>query len=81
MLLNPRYGRMRAAEHAPRGPFRVLERRHSLAEIIERGAVVFVNHLGVKRPHFERQSISFSENAARHGDRFAQQFLGCFETP
>ena len=28
---------MRAAEHAPRGPFRVLEGRHGLAEIVERG--------------------------------------------
>ena len=31
---------MRAAEHAPRGPFRLLECRHGLAEIVERGAVV-----------------------------------------
>ena len=30
--------RVRATEHAPRGPFRVLERRHGLAEIVERGA-------------------------------------------
>ena len=33
---------MRAAEHAPRDPFRVLERRHGFAEIVERGAVGFV---------------------------------------
>ena len=33
---------MRAAEHVPRDPSRVLERRHGLAEIVERGAVVFV---------------------------------------
>ena len=32
--------RVRAAEHAPRNPFRVLERRHGLAEVVERGAVV-----------------------------------------
>ena len=32
--------RVRATEHAPRGPFHVLERRHGLAEIIERGAGV-----------------------------------------
>jgi hypothetical protein len=31
---------MRASEHAPRGPFRVLERRHGLAEIVEGGARV-----------------------------------------
>ena len=34
--------RVRAAEHAPRGPFRVLQHRHSLAEIIEWGAGVEV---------------------------------------
>ena len=36
-----------AAEHAPCGPCRVLERRHGLAEIAERGAVVFVERLRV----------------------------------
>jgi len=29
---------MRVPEHAPRGPFSVLERRHGLAEIVERRA-------------------------------------------
>ena len=34
---------MGATEHAPRGPFHLLERRDGLAEIVERGrAVVFV---------------------------------------
>jgi len=33
---------MRAAKHAPRNTFRVLERRHGLAEIVERGAFVKV---------------------------------------
>ena len=40
--LNGSCERMCAAEHAPRDPFRVLERRHGLAEIVERGAVVLV---------------------------------------
>ena len=31
---------MRATEHAPRGPFYLLERSHGLAEIIERRARV-----------------------------------------
>ena len=31
---------MRSAEHAPRDPFHVLERRHGLVEIVERGAGV-----------------------------------------
>ena len=34
--------RVRAAEHAPRDPCRLLERRHGLAEIVERGAGVLV---------------------------------------
>ena len=33
---------MRASEHAPGGPFRVLERCHGFAEIVERGAGVTV---------------------------------------
>ena len=37
--LNLLYERMLAAKHAPRGPFRVLECRHGLAEIVECGAV------------------------------------------
>ena len=39
-MFNLLYERVRATEHAPRGPFRVLEHRHALAEIVERGAVV-----------------------------------------
>ena len=38
--LNPSFGRVRATEHAPGGLFRALERRHGLAEIVERGAPV-----------------------------------------
>ena len=40
VALDPRSGRVRATEHATRDPFRVLERRHGFAEIVERGAVV-----------------------------------------
>ena len=36
--LNLHYERVCATEHAPRGPFHVLERRHSLAQIVEREA-------------------------------------------
>ena len=43
--------RVRAAEHAPRGPFRVLERRHGLAEIVERGASVLVERPRALQPH------------------------------
>ena len=34
-VLNIRCERMRAAEHAPRYPVRVLEHRHGLAEIVD----------------------------------------------
>ena len=40
--LNRIYERVRAAEYAPRGPHRVLERRHCLAVIVERGVGVEV---------------------------------------
>ena len=42
---------MRAAEHAPRGPFHLLELRHGLAEIVERGAGV---HLPARPPESAR---------------------------
>ena len=42
VVLNSFCDRMRATEHAPRGPFRLLERRHSRSEIAERSAVVLV---------------------------------------
>ena len=42
LTLNPHCGRMHATEDAPRGLFRVLQCRHGLAEIVERGAVVSV---------------------------------------
>ena len=39
-VLNVHCERVRATEHAARGPFYLLERRHGLAEILERGAGV-----------------------------------------
>ena len=39
VFLNPGCDWVRAAEHAPRGRCQILERRHALAQIIERGAV------------------------------------------
>ena len=40
ILRNFHSERMRATKHAPRGPCRVLECRHGLAELVERGASV-----------------------------------------
>jgi len=47
VALKPRCERVRAAEHLPRGPFRVLELIHGLADIFERGAVGTVERLRV----------------------------------
>ena len=77
--LNPSCDRMRAAEHAPRGPFRVLERRHCLAEIVERRVGVLVERLRVTPIHPEREFVTLADNAPRRGNRFAQQWFGFFE--
>ena len=70
---------MRTAEHAPRGPFHVLERRHAFAEIVERGAIVSTERLRVAPPHHEREFITLAEHAPRHRQCFAQQCLDFFE--
>ena len=50
MEINPSCHRVYATEHAPSGPFRLLQRRHGLAEIVERGSVVLVECTSVNRP-------------------------------
>ena len=54
---------MRAAEHAPRSWFHMLENIHSLAEIAKCGAGVFAERLRIKVPHQERENIVLSKNA------------------
>ena len=71
--------RVLAAEHAPRDPYHVPERRHGLAEIFERGASVEEERPRVNRPHLERGLITLSKNAPRNGHCFAQQRPGFFE--
>ena len=58
---------MRAAERAPSDPFHVLERRHGLVEIVDRGTGVHAERLRVNRPHFEREFMNLSKNAPRQG--------------
>ena len=70
---------MRASEHAPRDPSRVFERRHGLAEIVERGVGVDVERRRIHHPHREREIMIFSENASRHRYRFAEHQLGFIE--
>jgi len=72
---------VRASEHASRDPFRILERRYGLEDIVERRAGVLVERDRVNLPNPEREISTISENAARHGHRSAQQRLGFFETP
>ena len=71
--------RVRVTENAPRDPSSVLERRHGLAEIVERRAVVLVERPRVNPPHPERGVITISECAARYRNRLVQQRLGFFE--
>ena len=78
---NPPCERVRAAEHAPRDPLRVLERRHGLAEIVEGGAGVIVERHRMNPPQPERDFITIAKNASRHGNCFAHQRLGFFEVP
>ena len=55
ILPNSRRDRVDAPEDTPRSPFRVLERLHGIAEIIERGVGVLVERLRVK-PGTRRRS-------------------------
>ena len=77
--LNPRCDRVRAAEYLARGSYRVLERRHCFAQIVERCAGVMVERLRVIIPHPEREIVTLSKNAPDNGCSFAQQCLGFFE--
>ena len=65
-VLSHSYERVRATKHAPRDPFRLLERRHGFAQIVESGAGGDVKRPPVKRPHLERDFITFSDSTARH---------------
>ena len=76
---NIQYDRVRTPENAPRCRFQTLERRHGFAQIVGSGASGTVERLRVIHPHHDREFITISENAPRHGYRFAQQFLGFFE--
>ena len=57
IVLNPNCVWVRAAEHAPRDAFRVLERRHGLAEVVERGTRVREEHISINRSHRKRDII------------------------
>ena len=71
--LNLNCERVRATEHAPRNPCRLLEHRHGLAEIVERGTIVVAERRRVNRHHLECDVMRIAENASRHGNIFARQ--------
>ena len=79
--LHKHYGRVRATEDAPRGPFRLLECRHGLAEIVERDAVGHAERIRVSTPQLDCGFITVSQDALRHGDRFAQQSVNAPSNP
>ena len=76
--LNPLCERVRAAEHAPRDPFRLLERRHGFAQIVERGSVVLVECPPINLPHLEREFMTVTEKASRHRHHLAHHRPGFF---
>ena len=49
---------MRASQHTTRGPFRLLECRHGLADIVERGVAALAKRPPVIRPHTETEIIT-----------------------
>ena len=71
--LNLHCERVHATENAPRDPFSVLERRHGLAEIVERCGEVVTERYRVSRPQPEREIMALAENALRNGNAFAIQ--------
>ena len=60
-LLDNRRERVRAAEHAPRGRFDLLERTYCLAEIVERSVGVLVERPRVNPPQSERVLMTLTE--------------------
>ena len=64
--------RVRTTEHAPCDRCRLLERRYGLVDIVERGTGVLAERRRINTPHFEREFMTFTESASRHGNRFAQ---------
>ena len=59
--------------HLPRGPFYLLEQRHCLAEIVERGVGVPKERPRVIFPHPEREIIVISGNAPHRRYCFVHQ--------
>ena len=87
ILLNPDCDRVRGTKHATTYPFRVFERRHGLADIVERGAVVF-GERDRRNPSTPKPTLQTASGASPDGRRrlwiFGAMFLiregRCLET-
>jgi hypothetical protein len=75
-VINPFRDGVRAPEHAPCNRINVLERCHRLAQIVERGAGVFVERPRVSPSQPERIFITIAENAPRRGNCLANEAYG-----
>ena len=64
--INRRCKRVLATKYAPRYPFRLLERRHGLAEINERGVVGFIERAGVNNAQGVRHASNYLGLVARY---------------
>ena len=79
IALNICYERVRATEHALRGPRRLHQDCHCLAEMVERGSIVTKERRRVIPPHPERAMIILPENTSRNGNYSTRKCLGFFE--
>ena len=64
LVLKLHYERVRATENASRDPSYLLERRHGLAEIVERGVGVVVERHCVIRPNLSKSGAIVDESRA-----------------
>ena len=69
IAFKPSCERVRSTEHAPRDRFYLLERRHGLADIVERGAFVIVERRRVALQylnlHLTHRGASWASGAAQ----------------
>ena len=66
---------MRAAEHSPRSPRRLLVRRHGFAEVVERGVGVPAERRRVNRSHPGDVAALARERALRNPGLFSADGL------
>ena len=73
-MLNVHRGRVRGSKHASRGPFRILERRHGFAEIVERGGGVLAGLSGQSREDWNETLQKLSAHGPQGVLGFGEDF-------